>query len=118
AGAALRAGVPIRAEPVRRRLAGVCNRQVAEQLSDPLVEPVAEVAADADDHSLRPVPVVDVAAERLPLRAADRLLAPDDVPAERLVAVEELLVHGADEVARRGEVHVPLLDDHARLSLD
>ena len=56
--------------------------------------------------------------ERLARRAAHGLLAADDVPAERLVAVEELLVDAADEVARRVEVHVHLLDDHALLALD
>ena len=56
--------------------------------------------------------------KRVARRAADGLLAADDVPAERLVAVEELLVHAADEVARRVEVHVHLLDDHALLALD
>jgi hypothetical protein len=34
------------------------------------------------------------------------------------VAVEERLVDTADEVARRVEVHVHLLDDHALLALD
>ena len=51
-------------------------------------------------------------------RAAHRLLAADDVPAERLVAVEKLFVDAADEVARRVEVHVHLLDDHALLAVD
>ena len=51
-------------------------------------------------------------------RVAHRLLAADDVPPERLVAVEELLVHAADVVARRVEVHVHLLDDHALLAVD
>ena len=49
---------------------------------------------------------------------ADGLLGADDVAAERVVAVEELVVDAADEVARRVEVHVHLLDDHALLALD
>ena len=52
-----------------------------------------------------------VAARTVSLRA-------DDVAAERLVAAEEILVDAADEVARRVEVHVHLLDDHALLALD
>ena len=64
------------------------------------------------------VPVVDVAEERVAGRGADRLLAADDVPAERLVAVEKLVVDAADVVARRVEVHVHLLDDHALLAVD
>ena len=51
-------------------------------------------------------------------RGADRLLRADDVPAERLVAVEEALVDAADEVAGRVEVHVHLLDDDALLAVD
>ena len=94
------------------------RRQVAEQLLEPVVQPVAEPAADADDHPVGPVPGARVVVERLLRRAADRLLAADDVPAERLVAVEERLVDAADEVARRVEVHVHLLDDHALLALD
>jgi hypothetical protein len=82
------------------------------------VQAVPELAADADDHPLRLVPVIEVGVERVLRRAANRLLAADDVPAERLVAVQELLVHAADEVARRVEVHVHLLDDHALLALD
>ena len=37
---------------------------------------------------------------------------------ERLVAVEKVLVDAADEVARRVEVHVHLLDDDALLAVD
>ena len=51
-------------------------------------------------------------------RGADGLLRADDVAAERLVAVEQVVVDAADEVARRVEVHVHLLDDHALLALD
>ena len=62
--------------------------------------------------------MVDVAEERVAGRGADRLLAADDVPAERLVAVEKLVVDAADVVARSVEVHVHLLDDHALLAVD
>ena len=77
-----------------------------------------EAPADADHHALRLVPAADVVEERLARRGAHRLLLADDVPAERLVAVEEVLVDAADEVARRVVVHVHLLDDHALLALD
>ena len=79
---------------------------------------VAEPSADADDHPVGPVPGARVVEERLLRRASDSLLAADDVPAERLVAVEERLVHAADEVARGVEVHVHLLDDHTLLAVD
>ena len=82
------------------------------------VEVVPDPAADADHHALRPVPAVDERRERLPGRGADGLLGADDVAAERVVAVEELVVDAADEVARRVEVHVHLLDDDALLALD
>ena len=72
--------------------------QVAEQLLELSVQTVADPAADADaTMRSRPVPVLDVVGERLPRRGADGLLAADDVPAERLVAVEERLVDAADE---------------------
>ena len=64
------------------------------------------------------VPLVDVAEERVARGAADGLLAPDDVPADRPVAVEERVVDAADVVPRRVEVHVHLLDDHALLAID
>ena len=35
-----------------------------------------------------------------------------------MIAKEQLVVDAADEVARRVEVHVHLLDDHALLALD
>src|SRR6185436_128839 len=97
---------------------GLGRGQVAEQLLDLLDSVAADVTAEADDHALRLVPAVRVAEEGVSVRGADGLLAPDDVPAERLVAVEELLVDAADEVARRVVVHVHLLDDHALLALD
>ena len=99
----------------RRRLAGL---QVAEQPLDLRAHVAFEPSADADDHPRRLVPALQVVEERLARRGAHGLLAADDVPAERLVAEEELLVHAADEVARRVEVHVHLLDDDALLAVD
>ena len=66
----------------------------------------------------RRVPAVEVREERLARRALDRLLAAEDVPAERVVAVHEVVEHAGDVVARRVEVHVHLLDDHALLAVD
>ena len=108
----------VRVRRRRLRLAGLDARQVAEQLLRALEQAVADAAADAEHHALRVIPPVEVRHERLARRAAHRLLAADDVPAERLVAVEQLFVDAADEVARRVEVHVHLLDDHALLALD
>src|SRR3954470_16534096 len=102
----------------RIRPAGLCLRHVAEQLLRALVQIVADLPADAEDHALGLVPVVDVAVERVAARVPNGFLAADDVPAERLIAVEELLVHTADEVPRRVVVHVHLLGDHAFLALD
>src|SRR5881392_2984931 len=102
----------------RRRVAGLGGLEVAEQALDRAEVIAVELARDADDHPFRLVPAAGVVEERLALCPADRLLAADDVPAERLVAVEELLVDAADEVARRVEVHVHLLDDDALLALD
>ena len=102
----------------RRRVAGLGGLEVAEQALDRAEVIAVELARDADDHPFRLVPAAGVVEERLALCPADRLLAADDVPAERLVAVEELLVDAADEVARRVEVHVHLLDDHALLAVD
>ena len=95
-----------------------CGSMSPRSAFESLLQAVAELAADAEDHAVRPVPLVGVVEERLARGAADGLLAADDVPAERLVAVEERLVDAADEVARRVEVHVHLLDDHALLALD
>ena len=100
------------------RLAGLGVGHVAEQLLRALEQPVADQARDAEHHARRLVPAVEVAHERVARRALDRLLAADDVATERLVAPQELLVHAADEVARRVVVHVHLLDDHALLALD
>src|SRR5207302_891004 len=92
--------------------------EVPEETLDVAEHLVVQPPGDAHDHPRRLVPAVEVAEERLPSRAAYGLLATDDVPAERLVAVDQLLIHAADEVARRVEVHVHLLDDHALLALD
>jgi hypothetical protein len=98
--------------------AGLAARQVAEELRCAREGVVADLAGDADDHPRRRVPAVEVLHERLARRLADGLLAADDVPAERLVAVEQALVDAAYVVARCVEVHVHLLDDHALLALD
>ena len=99
-------------------LTGLDALHVAEQRLERREQVAFDLAADADDHPLRVVPAAEVVEERLARRAAHRLLRADDVPAERLVAVEELVVEAADEVARRVEVHVHLLDDHALLAVD
>ena len=108
----------VRGQLHRRRPRRGAGLDVAEQVFEPLHEAVAEPPADADDHAFGAVPAVDVLGEGLARRAADGLLAADDVPAERLVVVEEALVDAADEVAGRVEVHVHLLDDDALLPLD
>ena len=102
----------------RLRLARLGGLEVAEQPFDLGLEVAVDLARDPDDHALRLVPAVDVAEERVPARPAHGLLAADDVPAQRLVAVEERVVDPADVVARSVEVHVHLLDDHALLALD
>src|SRR5207237_8781003 len=98
--------------------AGLLRLEVAEEPFDRAEVAVVQLAGDADDHPLGLVPAADVVEERLARRAADRLLAADDVPAEGLVAVEQALVEATDEVTRRVVVHVHLLDDHALLALD
>jgi hypothetical protein len=105
--------------PSARCRPGRCTSlDVPEEVLEPLVQPLADGAADPDHHPFRPIPLVDVVGERLAGRAVDGLLAADDVPAERLVTVEQVLVDTPDEVPRRVEVHVHLLDDHALLALD
>src|SRR5215218_277220 len=64
------------------------------------------------------IPTLDVLEEGLARRTTDRLLPPDDVPPEGRVPVDELVEDAGDIVARRIEVHVHLLDDHALLALD
>ena len=85
--------------------AGLRRGDRAEQLLEALVEAVAELPAEPDDGAVGGVPAVDVREERVAGRAADRLLGADDVPAERLVAVEVPLVDVADVAARRSAVH-------------
>src|SRR3954468_18159150 len=84
-----------------RGLAGLGRGQVAEQLLDLCDRVPADVATEADHHPPRPVPAVRIAKERVAVRRAYGLLASDDVPTERLVAIQELLVDAADEVAGR-----------------
>jgi hypothetical protein len=109
---------PFAVEPGRSRCPRLRCLEIAQEPLDVCLEPVVELARDSDDHALRVVPLVDVAEERLARGAANGLLAPDDVPADRLVAVEERVVDAADVVPRRVEVHVHLLDDHALLAVD
>src|SRR5690348_11803507 len=94
------------------------GREVAEEPAHVLDHVVADAARDADDHALRVVPALEIGEERLPGGRAHRLLAADDVPAERLVPVQQLVVHTSDVVARRVEVHVHLLEDDAFLAVD
>ena len=68
-----------------------------------------------DDHPFRPVPRVEVRHEGLARRALDRLPRPEDVPAERLIRVQEPVVDVSDVALRRVEVDVHLLEDHALL---
>ena len=56
--------------------------------------------------------------ERLARRGLDRLPRAEDVPAERLVGVEQPVVDVPDVALRRVEVDVHLLEDHALLLLD
>ncbi len=90
----------------------------AEELLEPLGEPVADTSSDPDHHSLRAVPGVEVRGERLARRALDRLPRSEDVPAERLVGVQQPVVHVADVPLRRVQVDVHLLEDHALLLRD
>jgi hypothetical protein len=98
-----------------RRRAGLDVAQKALEIGDQVA---FDPSADSDDHPLRLVPAAQVVEERFARRGADGVLRADHVPAERLVAVEQLVVGAADEVARRVEVHVHLLDDDALLALD
>ena len=92
--------------------------QVAHQFLD-LAEKVAfEVSAEPHHDAVRPVPLAEVVEERLTIGGADRFLAAEHHPAERLVSEQLLFVDVVDEIARRVEVHVHLLDDHALLALD
>src|SRR5690348_9919948 len=79
----LDAAVPVRRSK-RVGCAGLARGHVAQQLLEPLDETVADLATDPDNHPRRLVPPVEVLHERLARRAAYRLLAADDVPAERL----------------------------------
>ena len=99
-------------------LAGLTGLDATQQLLEPVGEPVADPAADPDDHALGAVPPVEVRGERLARRPFDRLAGPDDVPAERLIRVQEPVVDIPDVALRRVEVHVHLLEDHALLLRD
>ena len=90
----------------------------AEQALEAVMEAVSDPSRHSHHHALGPVPRVEVGGERLAGRALDRVLRPEDVPPERLIAVEEPVVHAADVARRRVEVDVHLLEDHALLLLD
>src|SRR5262245_66308936 len=67
----------------RRRL------EVAEVPLDVGLELAVDLARDSDDHALRVVTLVDVAEVRVPGRAADSLLAADDILADGETARDE-----------------------------
>src|SRR5262245_13812662 len=85
---ALDARVTVRFELRRSGSARLGRLEVAKEPLDVGRQVVPELPRDADDHALRVIPPVEVAEERVPRGAANRLLASDDVPAERLVAVQ------------------------------
>ncbi len=114
----LHPGRAVRGQRGRGRRAGLGGLEVAEQALDLGLQVAVDLPGDSNHHPLGLVPLVDVAEERVPGRGSDGLLATDDVPAQRLVAVEKLVVDAADVVARSVEVHVHLLDDHALLAVD
>ncbi len=109
---------PVLGHDNRLRPTGLARLDPAEEPFQSLVQIVSEEAAEPDHHPLGPVPAVEVGEERLPRCPAYRLLEADDVPAERLVAVQQPLVDRADVASGRVEVHVHLLDDDALLALD
>ena len=112
-------GLAVRRQRHRlRRTTGLAWRDAAEELVQALVQVFAKAATEPDHHALGPVPALEVGEERLSRGVPYRLLAPDDVPAERLVAVQQPLVDRADVAPGRVEVHVHLLDDDALLTLD
>src|SRR6476660_6615010 len=67
--------------------------EVAQQVLELRDQPFADRAGDADHHARRLVPVVEVLEERLTRRSLDRLARAERLPAERVRAEEELLVH-------------------------
>ena len=100
-----------------RCAAGAC-REITQQVCELLFEAGADSSGDAHHHALGRVPAVEVREERLAGCVLHRFLAAEDVPAESVVAVHEVVEHAGDEVPRRIEVHVHLLDDHALLTVD
>ena len=101
-----------------RRLSRRPRLDSAEELFESLGEPVPDPTADPDDHALRAVPRVEVRREGLARRALDGLARAEDVPAERLIRVEQAVVDVPDVALRRVEVDVHLLEDHAFLLRD
>jgi hypothetical protein len=102
----------------RRRGARRARLDPTEQLLEALHQALLDPAADPDDHPLRAVPRVEVGEEGVAGRRLDGLARPEDVPAERLVGVQQTVVDVADVALRRVEVHVHLLEDHALLLRD
>ena len=104
-----------------RRCLGRAGRDLGDVAHEPFEhrhEVVADRAGAADHHARRVVPLAEVVEERLPRCALDRLLRAERLPAERVRSEQQLLVHRADVVARRVDVHVHLFDDHALLALE
>jgi hypothetical protein len=90
----------------------------AEELLEPVRQPVADSAADPHDHALGAIPRVEVGEEGLAGRTLDRLARAEDVPAEWLIRVQEPVVDVAHVSLGCVEVDVHLLEDHALLLLD
>src|SRR5512132_314549 len=102
----------------RRRPAGIARLDLGEELLELISHALREIAGNANDHARSAVPLPDVLLKSVARRRPDGLLAADDVPAERRVTPEELVIDTRDVVPRRVEVHVHLLDDDALLALD
>src|SRR5215207_10015272 len=102
----------------RRWLARRAVLNVSKQFLESGNEALAEISRHSSHHPWRAVPMLQVVDESLALGGAHGLLAPDDVPAERRVVVEQLVIDAVHEVARSVVVHVHLLDDDALLPLD
>ena len=108
----------VRGELDRRWCPGRPLLDAAQQLFETLGKTLPDPPAHPDDDPLGPVPGVEVGRERLARRRLDRLLRPENVPAERLVGVQEPVVDVSDVALRGVEIDVHLLEDHALLLLD
>ena len=92
--------------------------QVPELGGDLVHEALVDGTGCSDHQAPRRVPGVQVVEERLAPCRPDRLLGADDVPAQRLVAEQQVVIHTVDVIAGRVHVHVQLFDDDALLPLD